>query len=403
MPTPRVDSSSRNDDALLGLPGLNFAGTLGVFTLILLVGALVGLRTKIPVVATGEFRVVATMGSDPLQAPAAGTIARLSVLEGAMVQQGQVVVELRSDKIEALQMEKQHLQRDVAELAATIELLAEQRKVAHAGAGELDRAMQRRIGAARRKTTDTEALADAGEKLAAVGAGSANAWLAARVQSASSLGELNDLRYSALDVQQSMRLRVLDYDRQAADLRMRLEERASNLKQVDAALGALAAANVHVIVDAEHAGQRRIQITAPYAGTVVELGQHRDGALVEQGALLLRIARAESPLEAEIVLHDKQAARLSASAEVRLMYDAFPFTQYGARSSRVRWVSPVAEGGTVRARALVTPHRFDVGSAVRGVYPGMVGTVRAVVDERSVLDMLLDPLRRTSANWGFRT
>lgn len=391
------------DDALLQLPSLRPALVAGAIVVMLLLASLVALHTKVPLVAAGEFKVVATAGADHVQAPAAGTISQLLSLEGARVSKGQVVVEMRSDKIAALETERQHLQAELAKMTALGEVLSRQQAVAKAGTGQLGRAMQDRISAARSKSAAAEALAATGENLAAAGVGSNSDKLRAQLQSAAANGELRDLRYSALDAQQMMALRALGFERDLSDLDLRIGEKAASLQQVEGVLAALVAANVRTVADPTHAGSHLIQLLAPYDGTVVELGKHRVGTLVETGTVLLRIARADSPLEAEIVLRDRQAARLGKNAEVKLMYDAFPFTQYGMQSARIRWVSPVAEDGAVTARALVTQHHFRVAQHERGVYPGMMGTVRAVVDERSVLDLLLDPLRQVSGHFGFAT
>jgi membrane fusion protein len=157
--------------------------------------------------------------------------------------------------------------------------------------------------------------------------------------------------------------------------------------------------------EALHAGH----LVAPIDGVVTAL-QVREGAAVSAGrTLAVIIAQAalasKDSLEVELWAPSKAVGFVQAGAKVRLMYDAFPYQTFGVGNGTVKEVSgtPLApadlptpsEGGEQLFRIRVTLAE----TALRGygrdlpLVPGMRVTADLILEEQSLMEWVLGPLR----------
>jgi membrane fusion protein len=103
-------------------------------------------------------------------------------------------------------------------------------------------------------------------------------------------------------------------------------------------------------------------------------------------------------LQAELTLPQDGIAMIRPGQRVKLLYDAFPYQRYGARSAKIRWVSPstVGEkpGEGFRALADIAENNVLVNGQRRPVESGMGGRARVIVGKRSLVSFAFEPLRQ---------
>jgi membrane fusion protein len=147
----------------------------------------------------------------------------------------------------------------------------------------------------------------------------------------------------------------------------------------------------------------RLQLTAPIAGEVsdisIEVGQH---ARTDQS--LVTIVPQNSRLEVWLYAPSRAVGVTKVGQRVRLLFDAFPYQQYGAGSGVVTEVSRVPTEPTnldpglgieepvfrIRVRIDELPPRVPVDR--RSLRPGMTLGANLVLENRSLWQVLLGPI-----------
>lgn len=145
-------------------------------------------------------------------------------------------------------------------------------------------------------------------------------------------------------------------------------------------------------------------VVASVAGRVAALPLDR-GQTAQPGAAVAVLTAGDSPLEAELYAPSRAAGFVREGQEVRLMYQAFPHQKFGAGEGRVISVSRTVlapsevsiPGLQVQEPVFRVRVRLDRDSvAAYGenlpLQPGMLLTADVVIDRRSLLEWLLDPL-----------
>ena len=151
-------------------------------------------------------------------------------------------------------------------------------------------------------------------------------------------------------------------------------------------------------------GTQAYVLTAPVDGIVTAL-QSEVGRTVDATLPLMTIVSRNTPVHAELYAPSRAIGFVRPGQEVRLLYDAFPYERFGSFRGRVQAISRVAldprEIATpLRAeepvyRVSVAPDRQLVsayGEHVR-LQPGMTLAANIVLERRSFIDWLLEPLR----------
>lgn len=159
---------------------------------------------------------------------------------------------------------------------------------------------------------------------------------------------------------------------------------------------------------AQTAGDRAYQLRAPVAGRVSAL-QARVGLVADPAIPQLAIIPADSVLEAELLVPARAIGFLAAGQTVRLAYEAFPYQRFGLHAGTVRTVSRVSlrpseivgpvTAGEQSYRVMVTLTRQSIAAFGHDFPLGADMTLRAniVLDRRSLLDWVLEPIRGRSA------
>jgi multidrug efflux pump subunit AcrA (membrane-fusion protein) len=147
-----------------------------------------------------------------------------------------------------------------------------------------------------------------------------------------------------------------------------------------------------------------VPVRSPRVAVIARLGPRDEGALVERGAMLCELARqadgARGVLRAELEIPARSAGEVKERQSVRLLYDAFPFSRFGARHATITWVSPTSSGqqGTFRAICSVDDQTIDSVHERRPLRPGMGGQASVVTGHKTLLALALEPLRELGEN-----
>lgn len=144
---------------------------------------------------------------------------------------------------------------------------------------------------------------------------------------------------------------------------------------------------------------KQTTITAPLDGIITTLDVRGAGAVTQAGEQIATIAPSGARLVVEARVPNKDIAFIEKDSPVKLMFDAFPYQDYGTIEGRVVEVSPDAQTdetlGSVY-KVIIAPEQDHI--VVRGkpmpLRPGLVLSVEIITERKSVLSMLLDPFRK---------
>jgi hemolysin D len=200
---------------------------------------------------------------------------------------------------------------------------------------------------------------------------------------------------------------VAEYERGLFDELAKSEQKASGLRQD--------------IIKAEQ--RRNLQrLTAPVDGMVQQLAVHTIGGVVTPAQTLMYIVPAESRLEIEAMVSNRDIGFVGAGQEVAIKVDTFNFTRYGLLRGKILSVSQdsiardkPADAGSEKAWGAATtssePHgqellyaarisldrtQLDIEGKEVNLSPGMAVTAEIKTGARRIISYLLSPIARYS-------
>jgi len=160
-------------------------------------------------------------------------------------------------------------------------------------------------------------------------------------------------------------------------------------------------------------------ITAPVDGVVQQLAVHTVGGIVTPAQPLLVVVPAESRLEIEAMVSNRDIGFVQVGQEAEIKVQTFNFTRYGLLRGQVLTVSQDAvgrdpaqspdkpqgtdprTGGTSEspdpvyaARISLDRTEMQIEDKLVSLSPGMAVTVEIKTGSRSVISYLLSPLRK---------
>lgn len=155
---------------------------------------------------------------------------------------------------------------------------------------------------------------------------------------------------------------------------------------------------------AELEGREGYLLTAPVSGTITALNFHI-GRTVDARTPLLAIMPEGSVLEAELFVPSRAIGFIDEGQEVRLLFDAFPYQRFGSFPAEIKAVSgavmaPEESGApfalneaTYRVLARLDEQSLLIADSSVALQSGMKLTANIVLERRSFMDWLLEPLR----------
>jgi multidrug efflux pump subunit AcrA (membrane-fusion protein) len=153
-------------------------------------------------------------------------------------------------------------------------------------------------------------------------------------------------------------------------------------------------------LDAIELSITRSRLVAPISGTVTYLAFHGAGTVVQEGDVVANIAPDGARLVAEVRIPNEHIAKVRVGLPAKLFIDAYPYQQYGVFDATVLSVSPdaiIAPNGESYYRAVVVPTKTRLDTGV-DLSPGLALEARIITDHRSVIQLFLDPFKKTRAD-----
>lgn len=149
----------------------------------------------------------------------------------------------------------------------------------------------------------------------------------------------------------------------------------------------------------------RLELRAPQAGIVKELGTHTAGTVVQPGTVLLTLVPGDQALTAEVWVSNQDIGFVTPGTPVKLKLAAFPFQKFGTVDGRVRLVSADAtdkapdnapRGAPLTYRAIVDLQQDHLRSdgARLGLAAGMQLHADLLLGTRTVAEYLLSPVTK---------
>lgn len=366
---------------------------------IVIIAAIASVVIKLPETVTADFVLAPARGSDPIKATRQGVANRVFVNEGQSVNQGDVLVTLKSE---------------VAGNRAA-DLMTIQTQLAGAGESFLN-AKEKFTTQVRADEQEIQKLAARVEHLAGL--------VKLKRQQLSLLKQMVDsdevLYREGIVSRVQLAGRKLEYAELAAELeRLLAEQNETRLaiektriesagKQADfkeiqrtykesAATGEIRVAALRSGLAGSDGNE--VRLTAPCSGTVLRLFVKNSGAVVQEGEAVAELICAGEALQAELKIPESGLGKLQIGQGVKLKYDAFPYQRYGVKYGRLTWLSPAAsdtnDGGTLRARVEIAETELQS----RPLIAGMSGKAEVVVGNRSLIGYIFEPLRQLKENY----
>ncbi len=460
LPFPR-DKMGRDRDELAFLPaaleivetppspvGRTIAFSIMAFFCLALAWAFLG---RVDIVASATGKIIPTGHTKTIQSFETGVIRAIHVRDGQAVKQGDVLIELDPTMNEA---ETSHLesdliaaQLDVARLRAALsdgDALAN--FVPPEGAPPALVATQRRFLAD--QTTEKQAklaVLDHQREQKEAELATTAATVSKLEASLPVLEQRLDIRKTLYDHSTGSKANYLEMLQSFIEQQHELDIQKSKHTEADSALSAIIEERAHTdaeyrrerfgeLVEAERKArglsddvakaQHRTQLqllVAPVDGTVQQLAVHTVGGVVTPAQSLLVVVPADSHLEIEAMVLNRDIGFVDAGQEAQIKVDTFNFSRYGLLHGTVLSVSPDAitrerpqdrsgndnsqgaESATSEpkgqellyaARVSLDRTQMQVDDRLVNLSPGMAVTVEIKTGERRIISYLLSPLVR---------
>ena len=150
----------------------------------------------------------------------------------------------------------------------------------------------------------------------------------------------------------------------------------------------------------------QIELVAPAAAIVKDIGTRTVGAVVAAGTVLITLVPTAEPLEAEVLLRNEDAAFVRPGQRVQVKIAAYPFQKYGLLDASVLRVGPdstEAAGRSPEERGVAGAYRARIALARQSLEhdgdrlplaSGMAAVAEIHLGRRPVADYLLGPVQK---------
>jgi multidrug efflux pump subunit AcrA (membrane-fusion protein) len=353
---------------------------IAIFIVLFLASVLV----HIPETVRCPFVLVPQNGADPIQAPLLALVQAVKVTEGQEVPAGTELFVLRSDEIRAWQTQLRTAEEDLRNIQTRTGKTEEYYNGQVAIKKQEIQSAERDVVFRETHLATARDVLDRNQKLADEKLVSQIEMLEYRLAAAESEKDLNVAQ---------RRVEHLALERQGLDTersRQRTDEQ-SEVEKLKVRIEALKR-------QLENCAGDVMSIRAPYHAAVISLAHRNPGGVVQNGAELCQLARAEGEPRVRLLLDEAGVPKLAPGQKVRLFFEAFPYQRYGTITGKLEWISPAAvnspEGQRFTGRATLDQTAFRTRGQERPLRVGMKGEARLFVGTRTLVEYAFEPLRQ---------
>lgn len=145
--------------------------------------------------------------------------------------------------------------------------------------------------------------------------------------------------------------------------------------------------------------QKYRELRAPVTGFVDKLSIYTIGAVVEAGTQVLTVVPADTPLEIEAVVLNKDIGFIEVGQAAEIKLEAFPFTRYGVLDGEIISISndvAIDEqlGPIYRAKVKLATQSIRIDGKELALSPGMNASTEVKTGKRRIIEFFLSPLLR---------
>jgi hemolysin D len=321
--------------------------------------------TRINVVVSADGRLVPRGESLRLSVPQGGIISAVLVNIGESVQTGQPIMEIDSYRESA---DAAHTEHDIEEAKTELARYRRSATDLHAAVANLREELASAQQVSGLMNEESSALRE-GYRDGAVSLFQVQAKQQEAAEAAGKVAQIkSDLVRSQDESQEDEKL-ALETNQKIAGLEVEL------------------ARNVEA--------KKKTVVVAPVSGAVTYVNSLRPGRYLAANDIAATLYPTNAPLMAEVWIPNESIRRVKPLLPVRMKLKAYPFQQFGLLPGTVISVDPdVNDSGNYRA--WIKPDRLTLSGAngPEKMRTGLALSAEIVVDRRTVLQVLLDPLRR---------
>ena len=343
-----------------------------------------------------------SLGELRVTPPRAGIVRSIAVQDGQVVKEGETLAYVSTE---------QRLAAGEAYDSRVLAAIAREREMLEARLNALDRseplqarALSERIAGVSQQLNELQADRKgraARSQLAAESLAAADTLAAQGVYSAE---QRRARQQQALALEQAvsqMAAQIAALESQRTDLMLQLARLPTDIAQTRAAIMGSVEALEEKRASAD--AQNGFALLARASGTVTAL-QAQPGQPVDASKPLMAVVPRGSTLVAELYVPSRAIAFVAKGQRVRLLYDAFPYTRFGPGFGTIMQISSAVlrpEEVTAAVRVTEPAYRVLVSleASVMAAYgrdvplqSGMALTADILLESRSFLDLLFDPL-----------
>lgn len=360
--------------------------------------------------------LVPKLGTLQVSTTAAGTVTARKVAEGDVVEAGQVLFEVNTDRNGADGPTAALVAASLMQRRGTLDA---ERALRETGSRQRAQALAERIRALDTERQRAEQEAVLVERRVVLATKSAERYqqlvregFVSELQAQQRQEELIDLQQRAQASQRGVAALTREQQALRVELQANATQLQTELQQVDRGLAALGQEHT------ENDARRSLVVTASQRGTVTAMHVPQ-GAAVQAGQVLAtlvpegdRVANSDHELEAQLYAPSRTAGFIQPGQAVWLRYAAFPYQKFGMARGHVTRVSrtpvnaqelPPGQAQTLMAaaqsneplyRITVTLGRsqFEAFSQAQPLKPGMTLEADVVQDRRSIWEFVLEPI-----------
>jgi membrane fusion protein len=153
-----------------------------------------------------------------------------------------------------------------------------------------------------------------------------------------------------------------------------------------------------------HKSKRHVVLKSPIAGKLASVEVHRGGA-VAPNQLLATVLPENLAMVAEVYVPSSAIGFIRPGQSVRLKYDAFPQQQFGTFAGEVENISDFIlmpsevpqtfflREATFKVQISINRNSMDLEAGTLSLRPGMLLVAEIILENRRLLDWLLEPIR----------
>ena len=352
------------------------------------------ITVEVPDTVMAPFVLAPRHGIDPVRALRGGIIQRVDVAERQAVTEGESLFVIRSEQTGDQSADLQSLEARIRGANESLTIAGEKLQSERLSAAEELRKLQDRVEHLQRmielksgELTIAREVTENYLQLRRDGLASATTIKDRQAEVSRLTGQVEQLRADQRDTRAA--IEKLGYDEETRRNEYRERERQLR-EEIETARIKIASRRQWV---AQNQGAEFV-VTAPCSGTILRLQVKAGGAIVSGGEVLCELACDSERLQAELRIPQAGAGRVRPGQGVKLLYDSFPYQQFGVKFATLQWISPTASTPEFRAIADIENTSINIMGRPAQLKAGMGGRAEVVVARRSLISIIFDPIRQ---------